>query len=79
MKPYVIIIHTPTKRAFTLDRGYNIVDSLIEKAYPAVFGSVEADSKWIGWVPQFEYQRPEWANEIIKQDRVQEFTAWWIV
>lgn len=80
MKPtdlYVIVIHMPTKRAFTLDRGYNLLTPLVENAYPAMFGELEPGEKWEGWVPSYEHQRPEWANEIIAFDQESQFTAWW--
>ena len=73
MNPYVIVIHTPTQRAFTLDRSYKILTPLIEKAYPAMFGELEHGEKWEGWLPSYEYQRPPWTHELDSQ----EFTAWW--
>jgi hypothetical protein len=66
-KPYVLVLHRPSGRGFTMTRNYNIIQSLIENV--AVEDRVV--DTWDSWMPSF--QRPDWTKDLPDE----EFLAVW--
>ena len=60
---YVIVMHLESGRAFTLDRGYGLLDRHlpIDGGLPP---SLEIKQRWNGWKPTAERQIPGWATAI---------------
>lgn len=70
---YVVVVHTPTGRAYSLDAGYGLLErevapDVVEAAKAAPF------SVWVGWTPGFREQRPAWHDASLA-DR--DFCAYW--
>jgi hypothetical protein len=76
MKPYIIIVYNPTNRAYSMKRDYTILKSDL--------GIIKNPKEYVefehGWLPSFEYQRPDWVNKILKinGDNYSEFSAYWL-
>lgn len=63
---YVVVIHKPTGRAYTLNRGYGLITETVENAQ--VPDAYESD--WDGWR---EGNAPAWAEALPDT----EFHAYW--
>ena len=74
-KVYVIVVHIPTGRAFTLKRNYGLIDALVTD-YKAVIVAAgqRLYTSWPGWTPSGNWQRPDWIRDI----PADEFTAYWL-
>jgi len=67
---YIVVVHEPTHRAFTMDRGYELMDSDL----PAIEAPVEGIvSVYFKWLPTMKHQRPAWIEEYPEA----EFTGYW--
>ena len=73
-KPYVIVIHKSTGRAFSMNRRYEILESDL--------GIIETPTTYVEdfdcWLPTFGWQRPFWVKEIIAEDIHTLFHAYWL-
>ena len=78
MKPYVIVRHKGTGRAFSLGRRYDI--------FNADLGIIDPPEKfvddWDGWLPTFDWQMPSWVSEQLDEMDLEiltgHFHAYWM-
>jgi len=76
--PYVIIVHTPTYRAFALSGGYSLLDEDVEDetVLHAMRYNRQTDH---GWLPTSKQQRPDWVNDLLKAgESARNFIAYWV-
>lgn len=71
---YVIIVHTPTGRAWALSRNYVMMSELLTKPYKDYLSKSKTLDQWDGWLPTSFAQVPEWA----RSTPAEEFYAYWI-
>lgn len=71
---YVIVVHTPTGRAWALTRRYAMMSELLKKPYKDYLSASKTLDQWDGWLPSMRSQVPEWAQPLPKA----EFYAYWI-
>jgi len=79
--PYVMIEHTSSTTAFFLNRNYALMED--ERLHSRAgslrrFFRDNQSQSWVGWLPSFHSQTPDWAKPIYTDGGVDEFTAYWI-
>lgn len=72
--PYVIVVHRPSGRAFTLDRGYRLLDSQFDDYQRIQVGDKRITNTHNKWLPTGESQRPAWVNPAEEKD----YNAYWL-
>jgi hypothetical protein len=69
---YIIVIHTPTGRAFSMTRNYGVLNSDLG----IIDIPTEYVEDWSGWLT---IQAPAWVHEMGKLDEInQNFHAYWL-
>jgi len=70
---YVVVLHTPSGKAFSLDRQYQLLEDSLPKEViiNALRRPTSIDS---GKAVSADYQMPEWARELPEE----EFSAFWV-
>lgn len=70
---YVVVLHRPTRQAFTLTRQYRLLHECLDHSEVACLIDSTVDD-WEGWKPSFFGQVPAWAKDLPGDT----FTAYWI-
>jgi len=71
--PYVLVQHNTTGKAFSLSRGYRLMNNDVPLPVKLwmITNNVQADE---GWLPTMDHQLPLWTKGM----KEGEFTAYWI-
>lgn len=72
---YIIVRHKMSGRAFSMARDY----SVLENDLGIIDEPKDSIEDWDGWLPSYEWQRPDWVNQLGHPDYTTHlFKAWWL-
>lgn len=70
--PYVMVVHEPSQRAYTLHRGYCVLEEDLDKDQISAYRIMALPHETeVGWRT---FARPDWADKL----DLEAFTAYWL-